>query len=268
MNLITDLLSPQHVYLHQSIVKPHGASVLRKALDEKLVTCEDYEVYVPLVYHRCVQYLKDKDIETVLIPENYMISNRGNVVVLKKGKYRPVKIGRSEEGYLRFWVNLGGSNGTFLPLHRALACNFVVSTLGTNLKYLQVNHKNGDKEDFELENLEWCTPKENVEHAHFEGLATNPVGAKHYRTKPVKGTVLKGDHTGYEFILVGTKEIKSYGFSQTNVNSCCLGVRDKHYGCKFAYATAEEVANLPHGVSDEVKESLLKLLRASRKPIT
>jgi hypothetical protein len=72
------------------------------------------------------------------------------------------------QGYLA--INLG--TGPRLLLHRVVLLAFVGPAEG-----LWVNHKNGIKTDNRLENLEYCKPKWNSEHAVHTGLQSGPPGS-------------------------------------------------------------------------------------------
>lgn len=63
-------------------------------------------------------------------------------------------------------------------LHRLLALTFIPNPLGLP----QVNHKDGDKFNYSLDNLEWCSASENVKHSYKHGLASNK-GERHPRAK-------------------------------------------------------------------------------------
>ena len=62
-------------------------------------------------------------------------------------------------------------------MHRLLMLTFC--PINMDMKKLQVNHKDGDKLNNDLNNLEWCTPRENTIHAYVNGLFRPVSGEKH-----------------------------------------------------------------------------------------
>lgn len=73
------------------------------------------------------------------------------------------------KGYPAIQSNVDGARYT-LYLHRILAELFIPNPDGKP----SINHIDGDKANFALENLEWCSHKENMRHAFNTGLATAP----------------------------------------------------------------------------------------------
>ena len=96
--------------------------------------------------------------------EDYKVSNFGRVIsfrVCKSG--RVLKPGTNSRGYKI--VVLTDSKGKLksLKVHRLVAIQFLEKpTCGTRLL---VNHKDEDKTNNNVSNLEWCNNSENVTHS-------------------------------------------------------------------------------------------------------
>ena len=88
----------------------------------------------------------------------YKISNLGNVMSLKRKKPKLLKPGKDGNGYL--FVILSNHNKYLkeIKVHRLVAQAFLPNP--NNLP--QVNHKDENKTNNRVENLEWCTQQYNL----------------------------------------------------------------------------------------------------------
>lgn len=97
---------------------------------------------------------------TPMFPSIY-VSRDGRVYDDFRKKHLWVHIGK--KGYPT--VRIAGKN-TYL--HRLLCSTFIAEpNLGVKL---HVNHRDGNKKNFSLSNLEWATPSQNCTHAYENGL--------------------------------------------------------------------------------------------------
>ena len=115
----------------------------------------------------------------------YQVSNLGRIRSLKRtirGNNNPyIKNGRvlktwNFNGYLCANLCLNGANNK-VKVHRIVAEAFIENP--ENKK--EVNHINGIRTDNRVENLEWCSHKENIQHAFRTGLrktGTNATNSK------------------------------------------------------------------------------------------
>jgi hypothetical protein len=99
----------------------------------------------------------------------YAVSNLGRIKRIKAGNNtwvgRILKPRPDTKGYPHVSLCKFGKSYK-RTIHRLVALAFLDNPLGLP----EVNHKNGIKADFSVNNLEWCTRAENLQHAFDTGL--------------------------------------------------------------------------------------------------
>lgn len=119
--------------------------------------------------------------------DNYWISNHGRVLSWKHNAPTFLTASKDREGYLHVRLyRKGTEQATLFKVHRLVALNF----LKPNPDRPTVNHKDGDKQNNHVNNLEWLTHYENLLHGRMNGFIT---------TKSKKVTVIFNDTTEITF---------------------------------------------------------------------
>ena len=113
---------------------------------------------------------------------NYEISNTG-LVRNKAGKI--LKTFVQNGGYEVATLSKDGLKGAKRTIHRLVA----ISYLTNPENHPEVNHKDGNKLNNKLDNLEWCSGKQNMKHAKEIGLFkyNKPTEGKKLKPRGSKG---------------------------------------------------------------------------------
>lgn len=143
------------------------------------------------------------------IPWNpaYLVSSFGRVQginVTRNGKRRygtPDK-----DGYLRLLIYSNGKS-KLCGIHRLVAETFLRAVPGKP----QVNHKDGNKQNNRVENLEWCSLTENRRHAFKTGLQKVARGESHGFCKLTDKQVLEIRRIYAPYKLTLSSISKKYG---------------------------------------------------------
>lgn len=119
-------------------------------------------------------------------------------------------------GYKNVGMSIGGGKIQTKQVHRLVMTAFnPVPNMGS----LQVNHKDFDKSNNSLDNLEWVTPSENTLHASCDGRlrVNNQQGSQNKSSKLDEATVLEirsllSDYTDKEIAA-------KYGVCRQTINN-------------------------------------------------
>lgn len=133
-----------------------------------------------------------KDIEEF---PNYKVSNLGRVWNNKSGIIRKPKLKRGYHNY-----NFGRDNKIYQrAAHRLVAIAFIP----TEDRSLLINHKDGNKLNNYVDNLEWCTVEENNLHYKYElsGIHFSPEQVQEIRRKREGGALLKDIAEEYNTVV-------------------------------------------------------------------
>ena len=157
-------------------------------------------------------------------------------------KYSPPRISKfvtDKYGYYKLGLIKDGRN-IHHHVHRLVAQAFIDNPENKT----QVNHKNGIKTDNRVENLEWCTPKENTIHAHKTGLCGINGASKPVAKLDEEGNILQVFESARKAELSIGKNGKS-----SNLAKVCRQGYGHCGGFKWKWISREEYFSLKNKLS-------------------
>ena len=95
---------------------------------------------------------------------NYLCNEKGEIYSLLSAKI--MKTHGDKDGYQQLRMTVEKGKAVTVKTHRLIAQTFLPNPENKP----QVNHKDGNKKNNAVSNLEWCTHKENQKHAIKTGL--------------------------------------------------------------------------------------------------
>ena len=157
----------------------------------------------------------------------YEVSNIGEIrSIPRHGTFKNLHIlkgGHNKDGYKQISLTKNGKPRTF-RVHRIVASVFIPNPMG----YREINHKDEDKDNNNVENLEWCTRIYNMNY-----------GTRNQRmSKPV--ILIKNNETVEFKSLTDAANYIKKGANISNISRCCKGLRKTAYGYVWKF---KEVQN-------------------------
>ena len=173
----------------------------------------------------------------------YKVSNYGNIMsveryvntchkdVMRLIPNRLLVPHKTKTGYLKVWLYRNGKKKKY-SVHRLVAMAFIDNPENKPC----VNHIDNNRENNNVNNLEWCTYKENSQWAEIQGRREftkewrEKISATR-KTKPVIGI----DDEGNEIFFAKVRDVIKEGFDPKAIIRCCKGLQHKSKGYTWKY---------------------------------
>lgn len=174
----------------------------------------------------------------------YEVSNMGRVKSVERMKWcgkgyykapeRILKLKKRKDGYLQIKLHKDGAEKVYL-VHRLVSEAFIPNP--NNLP--EVNHKDEDKTNNHIDNLEFCSRLYNNTYNGRAKKAGKKLAEK--LSKPVYSISKEsGLITYWKSATVASRQI---GISQSNICACLKGKRKSAGGFYWQYSDSEEVCD-------------------------
>ena len=166
----------------------------------------------------------------------YEVSNTGKLRSLnykKTGKVKELRPAPDPKGYMKTMLPFDGRWKT-VKIHRLVATAFIPNVDGLP----QVNHKDGNKANNSVDNLEWSTQIDNAHHALKNGLFENSLKATANANEHRKKAVVAIDDCGNRRTFPSINEAsRQLNVGRRHIQSVLKGERNQTGGYVFVFST-------------------------------
>lgn len=184
---------------------------------------------------------------------DYAIGDNGTVLSYKNRRMKVLKPALSR-GYLQVTLCKGVKRYN-KKVHRLVAQAFILNPENKP----EIDHIDGNKLNNSVDNLRWCTPKENcnnpitLEHLSKSKKGNTNMLGKHHseesklkirNSQPNKTPVVCYNKYGIIKVYLCIKDVEKDGYIWQGVSHCCRGKRKSHKGYNWRYATPDEFSEI------------------------
>ena len=163
---------------------------------------------------------------------NYMVRNTGEIKRLnynKTGKEKVLIPHKLSNGYLGINLYDDNKRSCYLLIHRLVAQAFLPNPNG----YRIINHKDENRSNNSVNNLEWCSYKYNLNYGNRNSKLSNSLTNNPFFSIPVlQYSKTREFLKEFPSIAEAARTVNNGNIKAavTNILKCCRGVADTQFG--------------------------------------